>query len=230
MKRKLLTVFMIISLCISLTACSSGEPVKASDSKEREYIRAYDLKGISFSMPRVLYNKAEPMKEMVQRSVEENKSHVYKDFNDKEYMLYQPDYIFLYAMFIGKTDLKNNPPEISEISDVLHVGSIIEFEEGKHESPVLTNENGITKIKYSVKFTETFLGEDFSYDGYVVLIGNDETRESYCLTIGYKGKDYDSISDSIADSLKLHSNGNNVDYQKDQAALGPVKPVSPAYR
>ena len=205
MKTRIILISLILAISIFFTACQKApDKTDKEISSDREYIRSYDLKGVSFLMPRKLFNQAEPMKDVVKIDVDEACDHIYKSFSDQEYMLYKPNYFFLYVKALDNAEGIASDKDVADVSKKLNMENVLRFEAAnpKKFSSKKVNENSISM--HTAVITESFLGKEFTYDGYVSVIHDGYVNKDFCLCVGYTDKKHGTVSKTIAESFKIY--------------------------
>lgn len=203
MTKKLIALFIALILTFSLAACSTSSVTFSGEYDQEKYTQITDIDGVSVLAPKTIFDTAEPMSNASDYDAAEIVNHIFKTSDSRSYSIYQPGKFFLYIFDLGSIDGIEDKLAVENIPQMIGTSEWLKFETRNPNTYTSTEVNGNTQAVYGATITESMVGSELSYCGYVAILHIGETDSAYCLVVGYGDNDNDSTAKEIAENFLI---------------------------
>lgn len=203
MTKKLIALLITLILTFSLTSCGTTDVTFTGEYDQEKYTQITDIDGVSVLAPKSVFDAAEPMSKASEYDSKEMANHIFKASDDVSYSIYQPSKFFLYVFDLGSIDGIEDKLAVENIPAMIGTSEWLKFETRDPNTYTSTEVNGNTQAIYGATITESMVGSELSYNGYVTILHIGETDSAYCLVVGYGDNKNDSTAKDIAKNFLI---------------------------
>ena len=208
MKKYLVFISIALISCLTFSACGATDVVYNGKYDSAKYAQVSDISGVSFLVPKEIFDKKEPAASATKYDAEKLSDHIFQAADAENYQIYQPGKFFLYVFDLGKMNGIQEKHDVSEISGLIGVSEWLKFQSKNPEVYTSTNRDGNTQVLYGAYITTVLTApnsatSEVTYEGYVAILHNGETGKAYCLVIGYGEEGKTGVSKELAENFLL---------------------------